>query len=126
MPASQPKNFNLQEFTDVGRPLVGGRIYTYGYGTTAQKIAFADPDGTVPHTYTLDGMGGQYIALNARGELPTPLYLDAGSYDISLKRADGSTVWTRKADGVDSSLRRRSVHSTVLTRRSTLAAGRQR
>jgi hypothetical protein len=101
MPASQPANFNLQEFTDAGRLLVGGRIYTYSHGTTAQKTAYTDPDGTVPHTYTLDGAGGQYIALNARGELNAPLYLGAGSYDITLKRADGSTVWTRKADGVD-------------------------
>jgi hypothetical protein len=104
MPASQPANFNLQEFTDVGQLLVGGRLYTYGYGTTAQKTAYTDPDGTVPHTYTADGAGGQYIALNARGELPAPLYLGAGSYDLSLKRADGSTVWTRKADGVDNSI----------------------
>jgi hypothetical protein len=104
-PASQPANFNLQEFTDVGQLLVGGKLYTYAYGTTAQKTAFTDPEGTVPHTYTLDGAGGQYIALNARGELPAPLYLGDGSYDISLKRADGSTVWTRKADGVEASIR---------------------
>lgn len=109
MPASQPANFNLQEFTDVGQLLVGGRIYTYAYGTTAQKVAYTDPDGTVPHTYTLDGAGGQYIALNARGELPAPLYLGDGSYDISLKRPDGSTVWTRKADGIN------SVGATTLT-----------
>lgn len=105
MAASQPANFNLQEFTDVGQLLVGGRLYTYAYGTTAQKTAFTDPDGTVPHTYTADGAGGQYIALNARGELPAPLYLGDGSYDIALKRADGSTVWTRKADGVENSIR---------------------
>ena len=58
----------------------------------------------MPHTYTNDGAGGQYIALNARGELPAPLYLGAGSYDIALKRPDGSTVWTRKADGVENSI----------------------
>ena len=105
MPASQPANFNLQEFTDVGQLMVGGRLYTYGYGTTAHKTAYTDPDGTVPHTYTLDGAGGQYIALNARGELPAPLYLLDGSYDLALKRADGSTVWTRKADGVENSIK---------------------
>jgi hypothetical protein len=103
MPASQPANYNLQEFSDVGQLLVGGRLYTYAYGTTAQKTAFTDPDGAIPHTYTADGAGGQYIALNARGELPAPLYLGDGSYDISLKRADGSTIWTRKADGVENS-----------------------
>jgi hypothetical protein len=101
MPASQPANFNLQEFSDAGLLLFGGRLYTYAYGTTNQKIAYTDPAGTVPHTYTADGAGGQYIALNARGELPAPLYLATGSYDLTLKRGDGSTIWTRKADGVD-------------------------
>jgi hypothetical protein len=98
MPASQPANFNLQEFTDAGLLLLGGRLYTYAYGTTAQKTAYTDPAAAVPHTYTADGAGGQYIALNARGELPAPLYLAPGAYDIALKRADGSTVWTRRAD----------------------------
>jgi hypothetical protein len=101
MPASQPANFNLQEFSDAGLLLFGGRLYTYAYGTTAQKTAYTDPAGVVPHTYTADGAGGQYIALNARGELPAPLYLSAGSYDLVLKRLDGSTIWTRKADGID-------------------------
>lgn len=98
MPASQPANFNLQEFSDAGLLLLGGRLYTYAYGTTAQKTAYTDPAGAVPHTYTADGTGGQYIALNARGELPAPLYFAPGAYDIALKRADGSTVWTRRAD----------------------------
>lgn len=98
MPASQPAYFHLQEFADVGVPLVGGRLYTYAQGTTAFKAAFTDPAGVVPQTYTADGLGGQYIALNARGELPAALYLGQGSYDITLKRADGSTAWTRRAD----------------------------
>lgn len=116
MSASQPALFNVQEFTDNGVTLVGGRLYTYAYGTTAQKIAYTDPEGTVPQTYTADGLGGQYIALNARGELPTPLYLtSAGSYDISLKRADGSTVWTRKADGTASSASLLGAIATFLT-----------
>jgi hypothetical protein len=101
MAASQPGNFNLQEFTDAGILLVGGRLYTYTYGTTTHRTAYTDAAGLVPHTYTLDGSGGQYIALNARGELPAPLYLDTGSYDICLKRADGTTVWTRRTDGVN-------------------------
>ncbi len=101
MSASQPALFNVQEFTDNGVTLVGGRVYTYAFGTTTFKAAYTDPAGTIPHTYTADGLGGQYIALNIRGELPAPLYLGTGSYDISLKRADATTVWTRKADGVD-------------------------
>lgn len=102
MAASQAGNFNLQEFTDAGLLLFGGRLYTYTYGTTTQKTAYTDAANTIPHTYTADGSGGQYIAINARGELPAPLYLVSGSYDLTLKRADGSIIWTRRADGVES------------------------
>ena len=98
MAASLSGEFNSQQFADNGVPLAGGRLYTYAYGTTTLKVAYTDAAGLVPHTYTLDAADGQYIALNARGELPAPLYLAAGSYDLSLKRADGSTVWTRRAD----------------------------
>lgn len=103
MTASQSGVFSLQQFTDLGAPLVGGRLYTYTFGTTTQKTAYTNQAGTVAHTYTSDGLGGQYIALNARGELPAPLYLTSGSYDIALKRADGSTVWTRRADPTEDS-----------------------
>lgn len=99
--ASVAGSFNIQEFSDAGALLGGGRVYTYSYGTTTHKTAYTDKAGTVPHTYTADGLGGQYIALNARGELAAPLYLLSGSYDIALKRADGSTVWTRRADPVE-------------------------
>jgi hypothetical protein len=97
--ASQAGSFNVQEFADLGTPLVGGRLYTYSYGTTTQKTAYTDSAGTIPHTYTSDGAGGQYIALNSRGELPASLYLATGPYDLALKRADGSSVWTRRAEG---------------------------
>ena len=100
MSASQSGVFNTQQFTDLGAPLVGGRLYTYVQGTTTQKAAYTDHAGTIPHTYTSDVLGGQYIALNARGELPAPLYLAAGSYDLALKTAAGATVWTRRADPV--------------------------
>lgn len=103
MTASLSGVFSIQEFTDAGVLLVGGRVYTYTAGTTTQKVAYTDAAGAVPQTYTADGLGGQYIALNARGELPAPLYLTTGSYDIALKRADGSTVWTRRADPVGDS-----------------------
>lgn len=103
MAASQSGVFSLQEFSDIGAPLVGGRLYTYVYGTTTHKTAYTDKAGVVAHSYTSDGIGGQYIALNARGELPAPLYLAAGSYDIALKDASGATIWTRRADPVDDS-----------------------
>jgi len=103
MTASLSGVFSLQEFTDLGAPLVGGRVYTYAQGTTTHKTAYTDKAGTVPHTYTSDGIGGQYIGLNARGELPASLYLAAGSYDITLKDSTGATIWTRRADPGDDS-----------------------
>ena len=103
MSASQSGVFSLQEFTDVGAPLVAGRLYTYTQGTTTHKTAYTDKAGSIAHTYTSDGIGGQYIGLNARGELPAPLYLAAGSYDITLKDSTGATIWTRRADPVDDS-----------------------
>ena len=84
--ASQAGYFTLQSFTDAGALLVAGRLYTYASGTTTFKAAYTDIAGAVPQTYTADGSGGSYIALNARAELPAPLYLAAGSYDITLKR----------------------------------------
>lgn len=98
MAASLSGVFNLQSFTDGGLPLASGRLYTFVQGTTTHKTAYTDAAGVVPQTYTSDGVGGQYIALDARGELPAPLYLAAGSYDLALKRSDGSSVWTRRAD----------------------------
>lgn len=101
MTASLSGVFNLQQFTDTGAPAAGYRLYTYAAGTTTQKVAYTDEAASVPHTYTSDGIGGQYIALNARGELPAPLFLTSGGYDIALKTAAGATVWTRRAIGGD-------------------------
>lgn len=101
MSASLSGVFNLQCFDDAGLPLASGRLYTYAPNTTTQKVAYTDPAGTIPHTYTSDGLGGQYIALNSRGELPAPLFLLAGGYDIALKTSAGVTVWTRRAIGGD-------------------------
>jgi hypothetical protein len=99
MAVKQPGYFNLQEFTDIGELMVGGRLYTYLTGTTTHATMYTDAAGAVAHTYTSDGIGGQYIALNARGELPQPLYMTTGqSYDIALKTPAGATVWTRRAD----------------------------
>lgn len=95
--------FNLQQFTDTGALAANFRLYTYTAGTTTNKTAYTDAAGLVPHTYTNDGVGGSYIALNARGELPAPLYLTSGSYDLCLKTTAGATVWTRKAEPVSDS-----------------------
>jgi hypothetical protein len=102
MTASQPGFFNLQALDNLGALGVGMRLYTYAQGTTTQKTAYTGPTGAVAHTYTSDGAGGQYIALDARGELPAPLYLTAGAYDITLKTSAGATVWTRRAEPQES------------------------
>jgi len=102
MPAvSLPGVFNLQSFTDAGLPAASYRLYTYVPGTTTQKVAYTEPTGTTSQTYVSDGIGGVYIALNARGELPAPLFLQAGGYDIALKTPAGAAVWTRRAIGQD-------------------------
>lgn len=100
MTVSQSSVFNVQQFTDNGVPLVGGRLYTYAYGTTTFKTAYTDSAGAIAHTYTSDGIGGQYIGLNSRGELPASagLYLTTGAYDIALKTSAGATIWTRRAE----------------------------
>ena len=99
MTASLPGVFNVQLQSDTGAPAVGFRLYTYAPNTTTQKAAYTDAAAAIPHTYTSDGAGGQYIALNARGELPAPLFLASGGYDICLRTAAGATVWTRRAIG---------------------------
>jgi hypothetical protein len=103
--ASQPGVFNVQQFSDNGNPAHLYRLYTYVQGTTTHKVAYTDAAGVVAQTYTTDGLGGQYIALDARGELAQPLFLATGPYDIALKTPAGATVWTRYAIGAaDSAL----------------------
>jgi hypothetical protein len=124
--ASQSGVYNLQQFTDLGALSVGGRLYTYAYGTTTQKTAYTDAAGAVPQTYTNDGLGGQYIALNARGELPAPLFLSAsGSYDLALKTAAGATVWTRRADATALGSEMTTVQSSLSTAQSSLVQANQ-
>jgi hypothetical protein len=101
MAASQPGWFNPQFFTSQGDLAESYRLYTYTAGTTTHKTAYTESTGTTAHTYTSDGVGGQYIATNARGELPSPLYLTSGAYDLLLKTVAGATVWTRRAAGTD-------------------------
>lgn len=99
--ASLAGYFNFQQITSSGDAANGYRMYTYTAGTTTHKPIYTDPAGNIPHTYTSDGLGGQYIALNERGELPAPMFLATGGYDIALKTSAGATVWTRRAYGTE-------------------------
>jgi hypothetical protein len=103
MAASQSGLFNLQLLASDGTLAASYRLYTYATGTTTLKTAYTEPTGTTSHSYTPDGTGlpnGQYIALNARGELPSPLYWRTGSADLCLKTPAGATVWTMRADPI--------------------------
>jgi len=97
---SQGGFFTLTEHTSLGALAPNYRVYTYIAGTTTHKNAYIDQTGNTAHTYTSDGGGGQYIATNARGELPAPLYLTTGAYDITVKTDTGSTVRTRRIEPI--------------------------
>lgn len=101
MTASLAGVYNFQAFKSTGDLAASYRLYTYSPGTTTHKAAYTEQTGVTPHTYTADGLGGQYIAVNARGELPAPLFLSSGGYDLCLKTDAGVTVWTRRAYATD-------------------------
>ena len=75
-----------------GTPLASGRLYTYASGTTTQKNEFTDSGLGTPCAYTSDGVGGLYIALDARGE--AQLWLGTGAYTFVLNTSTGASVWT--------------------------------
>lgn len=85
----------FKAFSDDGAP-IPGRLYTYVSGTTTHKTTYADSALTVPNAYTPDGLGGQYIALNARGE--AQIWLGEGFYSFALQGPTGAAIYTQ--DGV--------------------------
>lgn len=77
-----------QSFTDgAGKPLVGGKLYTYDAGTSTPRPTYADAAGTIANTNP--------VVLDARGEATV---FWQGAYKAVLKDASGVTVWT--VDGV--------------------------
>ena len=101
MAASLSGVWNAQELTSLGALAAGYRLYTYTPSTTTKKNLYTDSAASVPFTYTSDGAGGEYIALNSRGELSGTPYLSSGGYDFVLKDTSGSTIWTRTGVGID-------------------------
>lgn len=83
---------NVKQFftSNAGKPLVGGKVYTYAAGTTTPKEAFKDAAFTIPHENP--------IILDSRGE--ALIYWD-GLYKVVLKYPSGKTIWT--VDNVDGS-----------------------
>ena len=86
--ATRPGVFNAQFFTSTGDFAAGYRLYTYAPGTTTHQTIYTDSAASVAHTYVSDGAGGQYIAINSRGEIAAPPFISA-STDFCLKTAAG-------------------------------------
>lgn len=81
----------VPQFLDYnGKPLSGGKLYTYDAGTTNARSLYSDEACTTAVTNP--------VTLNARGEpASTPLYA-TGTYKVVLKTSSDVTVWT--ADNV--------------------------
>lgn len=74
---------------DNGRPLSGGRLFTYQNGTTTPAVTYKDAAGTTPNTNP--------IILDARGEAIVFLQ-DTQVYRFVLQNRVGSLVWSQ--DGI--------------------------
>ena len=77
--APQPK---FQAFNIDGTPMVGGKLYTYGAGTSTPKDSYT--------TYTLAASNTNPIILDARGEASVWMF---GSYRFVLRDANDVIVW---------------------------------
>lgn len=75
-----------QHYTsNVGLPLIGGKIYTYAAGTSTPKLTYTDSAGTIPQTNP--------IILNARGEPSSAIYW-SGSYKVEVRDALDNLIYT--------------------------------
>ncbi|MDH2239062.1 hypothetical protein N5K27_22395 [Pigmentiphaga sp. GD03639] len=79
----------FQAQDDNGRPLIGGRLYTYQNGTTTPAVTYTDQAGTQPNTNP--------VILDARGEA-TVFLLPDQLYTFVLKDRNDALIWSM--DGV--------------------------
>lgn len=84
-----PQSYVSPRFSAIdsnGRPLVGGRLYTYANTTTTPQVTYKDADGLAANTNP--------IILDARGE--AVVFLEEGmTYTWVLKTADDALVWSQ-------------------------------
>ncbi|HCA5258060.1 TPA: hypothetical protein MW256_000168 [Acinetobacter baumannii] len=71
-------NVTAQFVDDNGRPLTGGKVWTYEAGTTTPKATYVDPDGGAKNTNP--------IILDEAGR--ANIYLDDGAYRVRVLSAD--------------------------------------
>lgn len=67
-----------------GKPLIGGKLYTYAAGSTTPLATYTDSTGNTPNANP--------VILDARGE--ADIWLSAVYYKFVLKDSLGSTIWT--------------------------------
>lgn len=98
----------IQQFLDnSGRPLAGGKLYTYLAGTTTPLVVYADALLQIPLTNP--------VVLDSGGRGPE-LFLGADTYKFILKDALDATVWT--ADYIASNVVTTEVAHSTLSDRS--------
>ena len=70
-----------------GKPLAGGKVFTYEANTTTPKITYADPDGKAPNTNP--------VILDQAGR--AKIYADDGAYRVKslIKTVCLSLIQTR-------------------------------
>lgn len=68
---------------NAGNPLVGGKLYTYGAGTSTPKNTFSDATGLVPLSNP--------VILDSRGEATI---FWTGAYKVVLKDSLDNVIWT--------------------------------
>jgi len=77
-------NPRQQFFGSDGKPLAGGKVYTYAAGTSTPKATYTDAAGTTPNANP--------IILNARGEATV---FWNGTYKVTLTDSSGATIYTQ-------------------------------
>lgn len=88
-------NPRQQFFGSDGKPLAGGKVYTYAAGTSTPKATYTDAAGVVPNTNP--------IILNARGEATV---FWSGSYKVTVTTSADVTIYTQdNVTGPDVGLR---------------------
>lgn len=75
-----------------GKPLSGGKLYTYQAGTSTPFATYTDRSGLVANTNP--------VILDAAGR--APIFLSPGAYKFILKDKDDNTIWTQ--DNIDASV----------------------
>lgn len=75
-------NINTQFIDDCGRPLAGGKVYTYEANTTTPKATYADTEGLAVNTNP--------VILDESGR--ANIHLDTGAYRIRVLNKKGALI----------------------------------